>query len=53
MPDPMRYGLEHYPLIIAQVVSWGDMDAHGRLNNMVYFRRMENARVEFYRRIGK
>ena len=53
MPDPMRYRLEHYPLIIAQVVTWGDMDAHGHVNNVVYFRYMENARVEFYRRIGK
>jgi len=49
----MRYRLEHYPLIIEQVVTWGDMDAHGHVNNVVYFRYMENARVEFYRRIGK
>ena len=45
MSDPMRYRLEHYPLIIEQVVTWGD--------NVIYFRYMENARVEFYRRIGK
>lgn len=49
----MRYRLEHYPLIIEQDVTWGDMDAHGHVNNVVYFRYMENARVEFYRRIGK
>lgn len=49
----MRYRLEHYPLIIEQVVNWGDMDAHGHVNNGVYFRYMENARVEYYRRIGK
>ena len=49
----MRYRLEHYPLIIEQVITWGDMDAHGHVNNVVYFRYMENARVEFYRRIGK
>jgi acyl-CoA thioester hydrolase len=49
----MRYRLEHYPLTIEQVVTWGDMDAHGHVNNVVYFRYMENARVEFYRRIGK
>jgi acyl-CoA thioester hydrolase len=53
MLDPMRYRLEHYPLIIEQVVTWGDMDAHGHVNNVIYFRYMENARVEFYRRIGK
>ncbi len=49
----MRYRLERYPLIIEQAVTWGDMDAHGHVNNVVYFRYMENARVEFYRRIGK
>jgi acyl-CoA thioester hydrolase len=49
----MRYRLEQYPLIVEQAVTWGDMDAHGHVNNVVYFRYMENARVEFYRRIGK
>lgn len=53
MKDPMRYRLENYPLIVEQPVTWGDMDAHGHVNNVVYFRYMENARVEFYRRIGK
>jgi acyl-CoA thioester hydrolase len=53
MPDSMRYRIEHYPLIIEQAVAWGDMDAHGHVNNVIYFRYMENARVEFYRRIGK
>jgi hypothetical protein len=43
VPDPMRYRLEHYPLIIEQVVTWGD--------NVVYFRHMENARVELYSRL--
>ncbi len=49
----MPYRLEHYPLIVEQAVTWGDMDAHGHVNNVVYFRYMENARVEYYRRIGK
>jgi len=40
-------------LIVEQAVTWGDMDAHGHVNNVVYFRYMENARVEFYRRSGK
>ncbi|HNS54031.1 MAG TPA: thioesterase family protein [Syntrophales bacterium] len=40
-------------MIVEQAVTWGDMDAHGHVNNVVYFRYMENARVEFYRRIGK
>lgn len=42
-----------YPVIIEQSVTWGDMDAHGHVNNVEYFRYMENARVEYYRRIDK
>jgi acyl-CoA thioester hydrolase len=53
MNDPTRYRVESYPLIVEQTVAWGDMDAHGHVNNVVYFRYMENARVEFYRQIGK
>jgi acyl-CoA thioester hydrolase len=49
----MRYRIDTYPLILEQAVTWGDMDAHGHVNNVVYFRYMENARVEYYRRIGK
>ena len=53
MHGPMRYRLEHYPLIIKQEVTRGDMGAHGHVNNVVYFRYMENARVERSRRIAK
>ena len=28
-------------------IRWGDMDAYGHVNNTVYFRYMEQARVEF------
>ncbi len=30
-----------------QVVRWGDMDAFGHVNNTVYFRYMETARMEW------
>ena len=33
-------------------VRWGDMDAMGHVNNTVYFRYMETARVEWLRAIG-
>ena len=31
-----------------QPMRWGDMDALGHLNNTVYFRFMEQARIEWY-----
>ena len=33
-------------------VAWGEMDALGHVNNVVYFRYLECARVEFMRRCG-
>ncbi len=31
---------------------WGDMDAYGHINNTVYFRYMEQARVEWIEALG-
>lgn len=39
--------LEDYPIIFEQRVDWGDMDALGHVNNVVYYRYMENARIYF------
>ena len=33
-------------------IRWGDMDAMGHVNNTVYFRYMEQARIGFYERYG-
>jgi len=33
-------------------VQWGDQDAYGHVNNVVYFRWMESARIEYFRRSG-
>jgi acyl-CoA thioester hydrolase len=40
-----------YPVIITQAVIWGDMDAYQHVNNVVYFRYFENARLEYFRRV--
>jgi acyl-CoA thioester hydrolase len=34
-------------------VRWGDMDAQGHVNNTVYFRYMEQARIEWLERVGQ
>ena len=47
-PDP----LADFHVVIDQPVAWGDMDSFGHVNNVVYFRYFENARVEYFRRIG-
>lgn len=33
-------------------IRWGDMDAYGHVNNTVYFRYMEQARVEWCEQLG-
>ncbi len=33
-------------------IRWGDMDAYGHVNNTVFFRFMEQCRVEYLERLG-
>jgi acyl-CoA thioester hydrolase len=44
--------LADHPLILNWPVQWGDQDAFGHVNNVVYFRWMESARIEYFRRSG-
>ena len=41
-----------YPVGITLPVQWGDQDAFGHVNNTVYFRWFESARIAYGRRIG-
>jgi acyl-CoA thioester hydrolase len=44
--------LAKFPVIVHQPVVWGDMDSYRHVNNVVYFRYFENARLEYVRQIG-
>jgi acyl-CoA thioester hydrolase len=44
--------LQGFPIVVVQAVVWGDMDSYGHVNNVVYFRYFENARIEYLNRIG-
>lgn len=48
MTDP----LTDFPVVIEAPVAWGDMDAFGHVNNTVYFRWFESARIAYLDRIG-
>lgn len=37
-----------YPVIHTQNIEWGDMDAFGHVNNVVYYRYIENARIHYF-----
>jgi len=37
-----------YPFVYSYNILWGEMDAFGIVNNTVYFKYFESARLEFY-----
>jgi len=39
--------LSDYPIVHIQPVAWGDMDAFGHINNVLYYRYMESARIRY------
>ncbi|TCB58756.1 acyl-CoA thioesterase [Acinetobacter terrae] len=39
--------LSDYPVIYEQSVAWGDMDAFGHVNNVMYYRYIESARIRY------
>src|SRR5262249_35800140 len=43
--------LADFPVVVVQAVVWGDMDSYRHVNNTVYFRYFENARLEYFRRM--
>jgi acyl-CoA thioester hydrolase len=44
--------LAGYPVIVTLPVQWGDQDSFKHVNNTVYLRWLETARVEYLMRIG-
>ena len=48
MADP----LAGFPVVVEQAVVWGEMDAYRHVNNVVYFRYFENARIAYLDRVG-
>lgn len=44
--------LAEYPITVDVPVAWGDMDAFGHVNNTVFFRWFETARIAFLEAIG-
>ena len=48
----VRELLKGFPVIVTQDVVWGEMDAYHHVNNVVYFRYFENARIAYMNRLG-
>ncbi len=48
----MSETFESCPVSIEFPVAWGDMDAYQHVNNTVYFRYFESARIAYFERVG-
>lgn len=44
--------LAAFPVTVEIPVQWGDMDAYGHVNNTVFFRWFESARMAYFERCG-
>ncbi len=52
MPEPVKELLKEYPVIVPIPISWGEMDALAHVNNIVYFRYFETARIAYFEKMG-
>jgi len=52
MDDTIKDLLASYPVVIETDVAWGEMDAFNHVNNTVYFRWFESARIAYFREVG-
>ena len=50
-PTPIDELLAEYPVVVVLPVVWGEMDSYRHVNNVVYFRYFESARLEYFRRM--
>jgi acyl-CoA thioester hydrolase len=43
---------DHFPVSLTLPVQWGEMDAFGHVNNTVYLRWFESARIAYFARVA-
>ncbi|MCG9698409.1 thioesterase family protein [Shewanella sp. Isolate11] len=48
--SPKEKFIQQYPIHTEISVAWGEMDALQHINNVVYFRYFETARIDFFNR---
>jgi len=41
-----------FPVVLEVPVAWGDMDSMAHVNNIVYFRYFESARMRYFEKVG-
>lgn len=48
----MKELISTYPVLIEIPIAWGDMDAFQHVNNTVYFKHFESARISYFEKIN-
>jgi acyl-CoA thioester hydrolase len=48
----MREGINKFPLLLEIEIAWGHMDAFQHVNNVMFFRFYESARIAYFEKIG-
>jgi len=48
----MKELISAYPVVIESPIAWGDMDAFQHVNNVVYFKHFESARIAYFEKIN-
>lgn len=51
-PEERREAGARWPVLLDVPIAWGEMDAFGHVNNAVYFRWFESARMAYFERLG-
>ena len=44
--------LKNYPVVIEIPIAWGDMDAFQHVNNIMYFKYFESARIAYFEKLN-
>ncbi|MFL2743741.1 MAG: acyl-CoA thioesterase [bacterium] len=48
----MKELLKSFPVVVEIPVIWGDMDSFQHVNNVIYFRYFESARIQYFEAVG-
>lgn len=51
MEFPPHASLADFPVVIRLPVQWGEQDAFGHVNNIIFFRWYESARIAYCQRL--
>ncbi|MBI4787572.1 MAG: acyl-CoA thioesterase [Chloroflexi bacterium] len=51
MEEGLKDLIAHCPVVVEIPVAWGEMDAFQHVNNVVYFRYFETARIAYFQRL--